>query len=402
MLNISETNGVIKSLVSTAYQLQKMRISTGLRIVNNYKIKNGQEPGARESELTEEAKNFLDRLRLDTIRVSDIMAEKVTRNSVFPGVGLVTNEGEYCLSKTYLTLLEEEENTFKAMGNVLKNHPMMPWFNTVKGIGPAIAAVLISEVDMNPERTPNLGSLYAYCGLDTVVEEVTMPNGEAKLVGVARSRQDKHLVMRQYTARDGSVKERKSITYNEFLHTKLLGVCADNLIRSGGYFKTEVYNNYKFRLLNSPDHVGKNGIHIERMAKRYVIKIFMMYFFEEYCRVIGRELPPLYHERKLNLHHSGPLFTGDVKKTEAEKEIDKLKAEQLKAMTAARKKERDDGEKLAKKAEKLKNKEEEFSSKTEPVKKPRKSSKPLPPIKEEAPKVDKTKERFGGRRFSVE
>lgn len=331
---------LLKSLVSTAYQLQKQRIAMGLRLVATIKHKLGQAPGKSEGELDDEAKQMLTELRLSYNRISDALASRVKKNGPFPDDGLITDEAEYCMARVYFMLLQEEEYTFSCVEDAVKHHPMYPWFQKVSGVGSTIAAVLLSQVNMDPEVTPNLGHLYAYAGLDVVIVEKENEDGTTTLVGEARSRKAHHLIDRTYIDRDGNEQTRKSLTYNDFLHTKLLGVCADCLVKAGGYFKTEVFNSYKFRLLNEPSHLAKTDAHINKMAKRYMVKIFLMYFFEEYCRVVGRELPDRYHEKKLNLFHSGNLFEADVKRTKESLEEAREAADRIKVRSNERKKER--------------------------------------------------------------
>lgn len=330
----------MKSLVTTAYQLQELRIQTGLRVVGNAKVKLGQQPGTKEEDIDDGAQEILAQIRASATRISDTLGGRAVRKgSTFPGDGLLTDNAEYTLAQTYFLLLEREEATFKLFDSMVAAHPMGQWFDKVRGVGGAIAAVMLSEIDI--DRSPNLGNLYAYCGLDVVVvEKKNEQTGEIELVGEARSRKAHHLVDRNYINAKGEPATRKSITYNEFLHTKLLGVTAECLIKASGYFKTEVYNKYKFRLLNHPDHKTKGEAHIEMMARRYMIKIFVMYFYEEYLRVLGRDLPPKYHEKKLNLHHSGPLFTGDTKRTEEEVAAAREESLRLKEISTKRKEER--------------------------------------------------------------
>lgn len=337
---------VMKSLVSTAYQLQELRIQSGLRVVGNAKIKLGQEPGTKEEDLDNTAQDILSQIRASHDRISDALGGRAIRKgATFPGDGLLTDKAEYTLAQTYFMLLDREEATFKLFDTIVESHPMGPWFESVRGVGSAIAAIMLSQIDM--DRTPNLGNLYAYCGLDVVVaEKKDEETGEVQLVGEARSRKAHHLVERQYVDKKGKESTRKSITYNEFLHTKLLGVTADCLIKGSGYFKSEVYNNYKFRLLNMPEHKRKGEAHIEMMARRYMIKIFVMYFYEEYMCVLGREMPPLYHEKKLRLYHSGPLFKGDVKRSADDIVRDREAADKLKEVSLQRKAERAAEEKL--------------------------------------------------------
>lgn len=322
----------IKSLVSTVYQLQKLRIQTGLRVVGNAKVKLGQQPGEKEDDLDDQAKEILLQLRASYNRISDALGGKSIRKGVtFQGDGLITDEAEYSLAQTYFTLLKQEEDTFDMIDRLVATHPMYPWIQATSGFGTGMAAVMLSSIDL--DIATNLGKVYAYCGLDTVIIEDEHGNMKSE----ARSRKTHHLVEREYRDKDDNVKTKMSITYNEFLHTKLLGVVADCLIKAGGYFKTEVYNNYKFRLLNDPKHIGKTDAHLNMMARRYMVKIFVMYFYKELCRVEGREPGPLYHEAKLGLTHSGPLFEKDAKRTPETLQTNRAAAARLKETADARK-----------------------------------------------------------------
>lgn len=59
-----------------------------------------------------------------------------------------------------------------------------------------------------------------------------------------------------------SIKMRKSIGYNDFLHTKLLGVLGDSYVKRSGSEYRKVYDDYKNRYQN-------------RAAIRQAIKAFL-------------------------------------------------------------------------------------------------------------------------------
>ena len=55
---------MIKTIVRGAYDIQKLRIQMGNRIVSNFKAKLGQAAGMPESELGDDERKLLDKLRL--------------------------------------------------------------------------------------------------------------------------------------------------------------------------------------------------------------------------------------------------------------------------------------------------------------------------------------------------
>jgi len=144
---------------------------------------------------------------------------------------VISTYSELCLISQYADLLEHEEQHFRRLGNILEDVPIYREFlKDVKGVGPAMAGVMISEIDIHAARYAS--SLWAYAGLDVASD------------GRGRSRRKEHLVMREYTDKDGEVKERASITFNPFLKTKLVGVlgtclyvefCCRSLFSSQGH-----------------------------------------------------------------------------------------------------------------------------------------------------------------------
>ena len=54
------TQQELRSTVNGAYQIQKLRIQTGNRIVANFKIELGQKPGTSEEDMDKKGKKILD------------------------------------------------------------------------------------------------------------------------------------------------------------------------------------------------------------------------------------------------------------------------------------------------------------------------------------------------------
>ena len=71
---------ILRTFVRGAYDVQKLRIQTGNRIVANFKTQLGQAPGTKEDELSDEAKSILDNFRAEYDLIADaIISDGVQR-----------------------------------------------------------------------------------------------------------------------------------------------------------------------------------------------------------------------------------------------------------------------------------------------------------------------------------
>lgn len=297
----------LKSMVRGAYDLQQLRMQMGLRIVNNFKAKLGQEPGERETELDTEGADILKRLRLSYARITDGVAS-FPREASFKGEDLISDYTELCLVAMYVNLDRDEKLHFRRLEKVLKHFPIWSeWLLGVKGVGLAMAGVIISEIDISKARYPS--SLWKYAGLD-VAED-----------GAGRSRRGEHLVDAEYEDRDGKTKTRKSVTFNPFLKTKLTGVLASSFLRAGDNPYAQIYNDYKHRLESHPKYGIANDDarkaefktekkqkyapkgHRHNMAMRYMMKIFLVDLYNHWRPIEGLSVAPTYEEAKLGHKH---------------------------------------------------------------------------------------------------
>ena len=285
-------NRDLKILVRGAYDIQQNRIQTGNRIVGNFKAKLGQEPGEKEEELDADAKALLADLRRSYAKITDgIKKFPLLKN--FEGDELISTYTELCLLRHYVDLEEVEKNHFKMLQNVLKGYPIYTdYLESIKGIGPAMAAVIISEIDISKAKYPS--SLHKLAGLD-VCED-----------GKGRSKRKEHLVEVGYIDKDGKEQTKMSITFKPFLKTKLVGVLGSSFLRAGENPYSIIYNNYKNRLENHPDHIEKSKGHRHAMAIRYMIKMFLIDLYLKWREIEGLEVHPPYEEAKLGLKHHLP------------------------------------------------------------------------------------------------
>jgi len=280
----------IRNLIRGFYDVQKLRISTGNRIVANFHAKLGCQPGQKLDDMDYESKKMLDQL----VQEAKLITTAIAENRSKPGFvikkhdGIIDDEIEYELVIDYLVLLETEERYTKTIEKAVKQFPIWESFlSKVRGCGPIMAAVIISELD--PYKARHVSSFWKYAGLDVV-------NGEG------RSRKKDHLVDVQYINKDGELAVRKSITFNPFLKTKLIGVLGASFLRSKSPY-SEIFYNYRNRLENHPEHKKKTPGHRKNMAIRYMVKMFLKDLWVTWRTLEGLPVEPDYAEAKLGLKH---------------------------------------------------------------------------------------------------
>jgi len=281
----------LKTIVRGAYDIQKNRIQTGNRLVGNFKAKLGQAPSEKEDTIDKEGQTVLLNLR----RSHKLLTEGVAsfpRQATFKGDEVISNYTELCLVDNYRELEQQEKNHFKRLGNSLKDYPIYTQFlDGVKGIGPAMAGVIISEIDITKAEYPS--SLHKYAGLDVASD------------GQGRSRRKEHLEDSEYKDKDGKMQTKKGITFNPFLKTKLVGVLGSSFLKQSPdkceYRK--VYDDYKHRLEHMDAHKEKSKGHRHNMAIRYMIKMFLSDLYNEWRALDGLPVAPTYAEAKLHKVH---------------------------------------------------------------------------------------------------
>lgn len=272
------TQQELRSTVNGAYQIQKLRIQTGNRIVANFKVELGQKPGTTEELLEMDAKDLLELLRKEHKLITDGLVNFPTPNRFkVQHLGIIDNYTKLCLIDQYVSLYKAEKSSFVRIEHILKDFPIWTqYLKGVAGIGPAIAAILISEIDISKATYPT--SLWRLAGLDVAWDNK------------GRSKRKAHLEDREYTKKSGKIGIKKSITYKPLLKTKLMGIAATSFIKVGDKSPySKVYYDYKRRLENHPIHRDRFiGINVAMckeslgvIPKTIVTRAFMS---DMYCR----------------------------------------------------------------------------------------------------------------------
>lgn len=313
---IREDIRLLRLMVRGAYDLQALRMQMGLRLCANFrarlkeKIEEDMEGGDDEPDLSEEALKVIDELKSSYRRLTDGVAKNRTLpdEKGFTGDALISSYTELALVGQYVDLESQEQRQFRQMTKTLEKIPIYNEFlKPEHGVGPALAAVLITYFDPNKAR--HISGFWKYAGLD-VAED-----------GLARSRRKEHLIDREYTTREGKKATRLSTTYNPWLRMKLLGGLAPSFLRSASP-RRKLYDDYRHRIMTDPARIkitvtewkkkyaAEENVRnlwpparIHRAAMRYMVKQFLADFWLAWRKLEGLPVTPTYHEARRGYGH---------------------------------------------------------------------------------------------------
>jgi hypothetical protein len=232
---------VLRAMVRGAYDLQQLRMQSGLRLCANFRARLGPVDDEDDDAAEEKKTRAIVLIKAEYRRLSDgITSEKGRINMAkldFTGSAIIGSAAEFALVGSYLALETQEAKQFRDLTGTLEAIPIYSeYLSGVTGIGPAMAGVIIAYLD--PRRARHVSSFWKYAGLDV--------SG-----GSGRSRREEHLVEREYLDRNGDTKTRLGVTYNPFLKTKLMGVLGPSFLRSGSEWRV-AYDDYKHRIVSDP------------------------------------------------------------------------------------------------------------------------------------------------------
>ncbi len=215
--------------------------------------------------------------------------KRIPTKDQFKGDAVISSYAEFCLIAQYTELRKQEDSNFRRLEGVLDEFPIYSTFlKDVPGIGPKMAGVLISEIDITQAKYPS--SLWLYAGL--AVEKD----------GRGTSRRAEHLVDRNYTNKDGEAAVRKGIRFNPWLKTKLY-ILATSFLRCGENKYRDIYAGYKNRLENHPKWKDVSKGHRHNASLRYAVKQFLLDLYKVWRVLENLPVSAPYHEAKLGMIH---------------------------------------------------------------------------------------------------
>ena len=275
----------IKIATRGCYDMQKVRIQMGNRIVANFRAKLGIDPNEKPDKKTDK---ILKTIRRDFDMITEGAIKLPTRKQ-FKGKGVIDEYTELVLVGQYEQIFDVEKNAFKTLEYMLYDIPIwVEFMKDIKGIGKQMAGVIISEIDIEKAKYPS--SLWKYAGLDVADD------------GKGRSRRKEHLIDVEYTDKNGETKTKKSITFNPFLKTKLTGVLGPSFLKAKSPY-SKLYYDYRHRLENHKVYKESSRGHRHNMAIRYMIKMFLRDLYLKWRGLEGLPIAPDYAEAKLGYTH---------------------------------------------------------------------------------------------------
>lgn len=171
-----------------------------------------------------------------------------------------------------------EEVTGKELAKLVHTHPLWKAFlSQVKGCGESVAAVIISEFDIN--KAPTVSNLWSFAGL--------APGKDRKVKG-------------------------QKCPYNQFLRAKLCGVLGSSFLKCSSPYR-QYYDDMKHRLesadwgtasKNPTDKKRPKAGHQHKAATRYMIKMFLRDLYVAWRTIEGLPVREPYQEEYLGKKHS--------------------------------------------------------------------------------------------------
>lgn len=343
----------LRKLTKSLYDLQKLRIQIGNRIAINFRTKLGQEPGQKLDD--READKILKKIKEEYSRLTDgiiKITDKTITKILDKHEGVISDNIEFRLVQNYINLLEQEESGFDTLKSLLKAFPIYNEFlEEIKGLGPKIASVIISELDPydrevcvgeDPKTRLGCGYDIQLNGKEPMYIETLYPNYRARILknkpcpecggklhyekryvssfwrfcgldvtpeGEGRSKKEKHLIDIYYLDKNDEIQKKRGITFSPFIKTKLTGVLGGTLLMA--YKKAEkkdaldhwsykygkIYYNYKAWLNTDSRHKEKTVLHKHNMANRKMIQQFLKDLYLKWREIEGLEVRPSYEDR---------------------------------------------------------------------------------------------------------
>lgn len=188
----------------------------------------------------------------------------------------------------------------------------------VKGVGPTMAGVILSEIDIT--RADTASKVWAYAGLAPVPARrckkcnqivkarafnvamgegasyehtwKTIPKGCKKVI----SHKDAYA-----SARAARPEKGQKLPYNKFLKTKLIGVLAGCLLKCNSPYR-KFYDDYKHRWESAGK--GMSDGHRHNAAMRYMIKMLLLDIWREWRTFEKLPVRDSYQEQYLGHKHS--------------------------------------------------------------------------------------------------
>lgn len=274
---VNPRTNTIRPMVLGVESLQRSRIATGNRIAADFANRHGMLKNtptstrdADESAKDDLYKKILTELCMDYGRITDAVVSgdaeeamigigKLPTQKKFQPTPLFSDYSQLCLVDQYVRALDMENTNLRQIEHALTEYPIYTeYLKKIKGVGPKIAAVIISELD--PYKAKYVTGFFNYAGLDVVIvgeytdkagvvhrvshqdilkyyeeedgnDTMYVDGNPVTFVSVGRSRASYCQVDHNYVNKEGKDSVRRGISFNPYLKTKLIGVLGGSFLK---------------------------------------------------------------------------------------------------------------------------------------------------------------------------
>jgi len=249
----------IRCTLSSYYDLQKLRISIGNRLVASFYAKLGIT--SEDDEDSEGRKEFLLKLKKEYSIILDYVAKenvsvkksiKIFTTGKKP-LDTIKSEADYLLIRSYMQMLNAEDDLVKIVNTEVKSHPMWgKFFEGIKGCGPLMTGTCLAYLD--PYKAKYVSSFFRYAGLDTVrdADELGNPIFVTKDGSYEKVVEKYHYETLEGLVHDVSLKDQSSIEetadFSEEFSSPIFKLGKLSLVKS-----------YEFDKNNEPIYAYVNG-----------------------------------------------------------------------------------------------------------------------------------------------
>ena len=222
------------------------------------------------------------------------------------------------------TARQNEKQVEQMLKDILNRFPIWTeWLSKVHGIGEVAGAWLIGSIDIHQANT--VSKIWQYAGLNPgmvcgkkriPIKDYKEADGEIIQIIKQDGKEKDYVVLTNTMIKGDRPSPGFILPYNKKLRTVLMGIIAQNFIKSKSPY-TKYYYDYKNRLENAKKPVDSPGTrddgklwcevskgHRDMAAKRYMIKMFLKDLYIAWRTMEGLPVRPPYAEEYLGRHHS--------------------------------------------------------------------------------------------------
>lgn len=251
-VNLTEIRSEMRTIIRTIDDYQGLRIATGNRLKRKADGTDQKDAATNQPNVTVES--ILDSVDLfdDTKAIEDKLTKQLEK--------LVTPTKEWKL-----------------------------YFKDVKGIGPKLAGIIISEID--PYKAATVSKIWQYAGMNP-----------GEVFGKKKDK-DGNIITTTERVRGDRKTAGFLCPYNSYLKMACCGKIATQLIMCKNEKYYGIYENAKNFYNTNPAWKDKNGKHKDMAARRKMMKVFLQDYYAFVRPLYGLEARPPYAEEKMGIKH---------------------------------------------------------------------------------------------------